>query len=147
MTSQTPDHTEPVPAQVDEWHRHSPEEGLPQAEHAPHANITTLLIVFVVITVATVAFSVIVAVYAIGEMDKLQGVQEQAGLRAVAPQAAAYKRAALDAQSEYGWTPEGNVRIPLEQAMQIIVQEHQIAGGAAARPVAPAATSAEIPQQ
>jgi hypothetical protein len=64
-----------------------------------------------------------IGVYALGEMNKLMGEREAAGLAAVAPEAAAYKRNALAAQSAYGWTAEGNIQLPIEDAMRLIVEE------------------------
>lgn len=118
-------HTQPTHSELDAWHQHDPADGLPREEHGAHANITVLLVTFVVITVATVAFSVMIGVYALGEMDKLTSEREAAGLTAVAPEAAAYKRNAIAAQAGYGWTEEGNVKLPIDHALQLIVQEQR----------------------
>ncbi|MFG0259618.1 MAG: hypothetical protein ACF8LK_04615 [Phycisphaerales bacterium JB041] len=116
-------HTESQHSELDAWHQHPAAEGMPQAEHGAHAKFSVLLITFVVITVATVAFSVLIGVYSLGQMDRLVAEREAEGLEAVAPEAAAYKHAALAAQSGYGWTEEGNVKLPIEQAMELIVRE------------------------
>lgn len=119
------DHTEPVHSQLDEWHQHPPGLGLPQLEHGAHANVKALLATFVVVSVATVVFCVIIGLYVINQISRLQGEGEDAGLRAVAPEAVQYKQDALAAQTGYGWTAEGNVRLPIEQAMQMVVAEYQ----------------------
>lgn len=117
------EHTPDVHSELDAWHQHDASEGAPQAEHGAHARIGILLATFVIITVATVAFSVMIGVYAIGQMDKLIGEREVAGLNALAPQAASYKQTALANQNGYGWTEDGAVKLPIEEAMQIIVRE------------------------
>ncbi|MBZ0170802.1 MAG: hypothetical protein K8E66_00330 [Phycisphaerales bacterium] len=109
-----PDHSPAQETQLDEWHQHTRDEGLPQKEHAGHANITALLIIFVVITVSTVVFSVGIGLFAINQMNLLKAKGEVAGLQAVAEQAAAYKRDALAAQS-------GN----MDRAMQTVVAEYR----------------------
>ncbi len=118
------DHTPSKPVELDAWHQHPPEDGVPQTEHGSHANITVLLVTFVTITVATVAFSVIIAVYAINQMNNLITEREMQGLAAVAPEAAAYKQNALAAQAGYSWTTDGAVKLPIEQAMQLVLQEN-----------------------
>ena len=118
------DHTPSKPVELDAWHQHPPEDGVPQTEHGAHANITVLLVSFVAITVATVAFSVLIGVYALNQMDKLITDRELQGLAAVAPEAAAYKQTAFAAQAGYGWTAEGAVKLPIEQAMQIVLREN-----------------------
>ncbi|MDQ7012704.1 MAG: hypothetical protein Q9O74_02270 [Planctomycetota bacterium] len=117
------DHTESNPVELDAWHQHPAADGLPQTEHGSHANITVLLVTFVTITVATVAFSVIIAVYAINQMNNLLTEREVQGLAVVAPEAAAYKQDALAAQTGYSWTADGAVMLPIEQAMQLVLQE------------------------
>lgn len=119
------DHTEATHSELDSWHQHDPADGLPQAEHGAHARIGILLATFVVITVATVAFSVMIGVYALGEVDSLITEREAEGLAAVAPEAAAYKRNALAAQAGYGWTAEGSVKLPIEQAMELVIREQE----------------------
>ena len=116
-------HTEPTHSELDAWHQHPAAEGMPQVEHGSHAKFGILLITFIVITVATVAFSVLIGVYSLDQMDRLIGQREAEGLEAVAPEAAAYKHNALAAQSGYGWTAEGSVKLPIEHAMELIVQE------------------------
>ncbi|MFG0243444.1 MAG: hypothetical protein ACF8R9_11730 [Phycisphaerales bacterium JB054] len=116
-------HTESTHSELDAWHQHPAAEGMPQAEHGAHARFSVLLATFVVITVATVAFSVLIGVYSLGQMDKLVAEREAQGLEAVAPEAAAYKHAALAEQAGYGWTEEGNVKLPIEHAMQLVLRE------------------------
>ncbi len=118
------DHTPSKPVELDAWHQHPPEDGVPQTEHGSHANISVLVVSFVVITVATVAFCVIIGVYTLNQMDKLITEREIEGLAAVAPEAAAYKQAALAAQTGYAWTEDGAVKLPIEQAMQIVIREN-----------------------
>lgn len=118
-------HTESMHSELDAWHQHPAAEGMPQAEHGAHAKFSVLLVTFVVLTVATVAFSVMIGVYSLGQMDKLVAEREAEGLEAVAPEAAAYKHAALAEQSGYGWTAEGKVKLPLEQAMELLISEQE----------------------
>lgn len=124
MTTHAHEQTSESPkSQLDAWHQHPAADGMPQEEHGSHASITMLVATFVVITVATLAFSVIIGIYAISQMDKLITQREMQGLAASAPVAANYKQQALAEQSGYSWTPQGNVKLPIEQAMQLVVKE------------------------
>ena len=121
-------HETESPAQetpLDAWHQHTAEEGLPQTEHGAHANTHALLVVFAVIIVSTVVFSAIIGMFAINQMNRLKGEREVAGLASLANDAAAYKEDAQATQSAYGWTPEGNVRIPIDKAMEKVIARYQ----------------------
>jgi hypothetical protein len=118
-------HTEPVHSQLDEWHQHALGDGLPQTEHGAHANIGALLATFIIITVATVVFSVVIGLFMLSQVSALKGETEMTGLDAMAAEAAAYKEEALAAQTGYAWTADGNVRIPIEQAMAKVVAANQ----------------------
>jgi hypothetical protein len=125
MSSHEPtDHTEATHSPLDQWHQHPAELGVPQTEHAAHANIPVLLVAFTVITVSTVVFSVIIGMYAINQISLKREAGEDIGLRALAPEVVQYKEDALAAQQGYGWTAEGNVRLPIEQAMDMIVADY-----------------------
>lgn len=125
MTHQHPDHTESQETTLDAWHQHPADEGVPQQEHGAHANIPALLITFVVITVATVVFSVIIGLYMTKRVSQLTAESEGRGLEVMSTEVAQYTQDALDTQATYGWTAEGKVRIPIEQAMQRVVADYQ----------------------
>ncbi len=125
---ETPHETPRMPAAIDPWHRHTPEEGLPRQEHGAHANITALLITFVVITLGTVIFCVIIGVYTIGQVNRLKTSGEIEGLTVLNAAAREYQRDALAVQETYGWTADGKVRLPIERAMEMVVEEHREEG-------------------
>lgn len=118
-----PDHTEPIRAHLDQWHQHESAEGMPREEHTAHANVPALLASFVVITLGTLIFSIIVAIYTIGQVNEFKKAGEVQALPAVTEAAREYERAALAAQEGYGWTDSGRVRLPIERAMQIVAAE------------------------
>jgi hypothetical protein len=120
----TPHETPEMPQDIEPWHQHAPEEGVPREEHAAHANITALLITFAVITVGTVIFCVIIGIYTIGQVNRLKAAGEVEGLAAVNTISRTYKRDALASQDAYGWTADGKVRLPIDQAMQMVIEQH-----------------------
>lgn len=125
-------HPDESPAQethLDEWHGHPPEQGVPQTEHGAHANTHALLLVFAVITISTVVFSVVIGMFGINQMNKLKTRRETTGFGAAVVDSSAYKKDALAAQAGYGWTAEGNVRLPIDTAMQKVVARYQETSG------------------
>jgi hypothetical protein len=120
-----PHATPEMPADITAWHRHTDSEGVPREEHAAHANTRALLVTFVVITLGTVIFCLIIGVYTIGQVNRLKTTGEVEGLAVLNAEASQYKRDALASQENYGWTAEGKVRLPIEQAMRMVVEEHK----------------------
>lgn len=125
MSDHHPDRTESQETPLDEWHEHPAEQGVPQVEHGAHANTQALMLVFGVVTVSTVVFCVVIGMFAINQFNKLKAEREAAGFGAAVADAAAYKKEALAAQSGYGWTADGNVRLPIDQAMEMTVQRYE----------------------
>lgn len=117
-----PDHVEPNETPLDSWHQHLPAEGLPREEHGAHANVPLLLAIFVVLFAATVIFSLGIGIYTMREFSKARGEGERIGLTAVIEDVREYKRESAAAQSGYGWTEEGNVRLPIDRAMDLVVE-------------------------
>ncbi|HZW10295.1 MAG TPA: hypothetical protein VFF69_10370 [Phycisphaerales bacterium] len=124
-----PDHTQPIPAHVDAWHRHGPSEGVPREEHASDANIPVLLASFVVITLGTLVFSVIIGIYTIGQVNQYKYAGEAEALGAMNQAARDYKRAALASQEGYGWLEDGRVRLPIAEAMRLVAEQSGENGG------------------
>ncbi len=120
--------TPPVHSARGAWPQHQPGLVQPQREHGAHANIGALLATFVVVTAATVVFSVIIGVFTLNQVTRLKTEGEAVGLAAMVPEAAAYKKDALAAQTGYGWTAEGRVRLPIDQAMQMVVDKQEAPG-------------------
>lgn len=77
-----------------------------------------------VITLGTVIFCVLIGVYTIGTVNRLKTVGEMEGLEVLHEEAAAYKRDALALQQSYGWTADGKVRLPIDEAMRMVAEEH-----------------------
>lgn len=120
-----PDHTESQETTLDAWHEHAGAGAVSRQEHGAHANTRALLMVFLVVSVSTVLFCLVIGMFAINQMNRLKGVREVDSLGAMAADAAAYKRDAGAAQAGYGWTAEGKVRLPIDQAMQMVVRQYQ----------------------
>ncbi|MEX0877163.1 MAG: hypothetical protein WD114_06860 [Phycisphaerales bacterium] len=53
----------------DQWHRHTPEEGVPQHEHGSHASAKALGITFIAITLGVLFVIIILKVYFDSYMD------------------------------------------------------------------------------
>ncbi|MBK7404316.1 MAG: hypothetical protein IPJ41_06685 [Phycisphaerales bacterium] len=112
-----------APNHLDEWHQHVPAEGLPRAEHGAHARIAPLLITFVVLSVGTVIIAVLTGIYTIGHVNQVRGEREREGLT-VADPARAYKQSSLASQQGYGWTAEGKVKLPIDRAMEMVIEKY-----------------------
>lgn len=122
---QHPQESAPQETPLDTWHQHHAAEGLPQTEHGSHANTRALLVIFAVITVSTVVFSVVIGMFAISQMNRLKGARESAAVAPITDEVVKYKRDAYAQQAGYGWTADGHVRLPIDQAMQMTVAKYQ----------------------
>jgi hypothetical protein len=125
MSHDHPDHSPAQETSLDAWHEHPLDKGVPQKEHGAHANTHALLLVFAVVTVSTVAFSVVIGLFFINQVNRLKGERESSNFGAAVADSAAYKKDALAAQAGYGWTAEGNVRLPIDKAMEKVVAAYQ----------------------
>jgi hypothetical protein len=110
------EHTVEVHAEPESWHRHTPEEGLPQQEHAGKVNTTILLGVFVAIVVFVAGAILFTYLYFSRYMVTLR--REKIETMAMAEEFNAYRARATAELEEYGWVdPQaGVVRLPLDVA-------------------------------
>lgn len=113
----------PAPEHVESWHQHSSEEAAGVVEHGSHVNIT-LLSVFIALIVVTV----ILIVIGIGSFTKYQLAKhmteaEYEGMHSRVKVVKAYKEQAFAAQQGYGRTSDGKIKLPIERAMELVVQE------------------------
>ncbi len=112
----------------DPWHQHTPEEGLPQEEHAAHANTRALLGVFIFMVVFLVVSVAITIIYFNRHIVHLR----QANLETteLAAQQLEYQSRSFNDLEQYAWEDpqEGIVRIPVSKAMEKVVQRYQQQG-------------------
>lgn len=125
----SPNHNQPhespaAPSHLDAWHQHLPSEGLPRQEHGAHARIAPLLVTFVVLSLGTLIIAVVTGIYTLGHVAQVKGAAERTGLDAMVVQAREYKQSSLASQQGYGWTAEGKVRLPIDRAMQMVVDRY-----------------------
>lgn len=118
------DYLEHEHEQPDAWHRHSAEEGAPQAEHASHVNTLALGVVFVVITTVIVVIVTLVGMFFQRHITTLRRERVEIVEPIATPQLD-YRQATLNNLSTYGWANEqaGTVRVPVESVYDTIIQE------------------------
>ncbi len=110
-------HTEP-----DAWHRHSEDEGAPQVEHAAHANPTILAVTFIAMILG-VAFVVVVLVAYFNNYVSNFKAEKQEGVGMAAPFEAS-KAEALAQLNGHGWVDTNTIYIPVDDAMDLVVQRY-----------------------
>jgi hypothetical protein len=119
--SHTLPHTPEIHEEPDPWHRHTVEEGVPQAEHAATVNVPILMGVFVATVVfvsATILFTVLYFQRYVTDLR-----QERIETTVMGQGARDYKDAALSQLNRYGWVdPQaGTVSLPLEVARARVI--------------------------
>ena len=109
----------------DEWFRHGPEDGLPQAEHAAHISASGLGISLLLTTFGVLAVVIILSLYFDGYTTQL-AAEKQEGTGSADPYLA-YRNAAM---TNLSGDPKpldrknGVYRIPVDRAMDIVVAEY-----------------------
>lgn len=128
-------HTPEVHEHADSWHHHSADEGLPQHEHLAVLNTVAIARWGIFISVSLVVVMVSLGAYFSSYVTKLKHDREEreAWLR-ISQSARGFRESADKALSTgeqadkpaYSWAPEGDgkVQIPLDQAMQRVVQSY-----------------------
>lgn len=118
----------------DQWHRHSAEEGTPQAEHGAIASPGALAAAFVAISV-TVAITVLIIQVFFDQYNANYRAQ-QVETTALSTNFNKYK-SQWEQQDSKGYgladAQSGAVRIPLEMARQRVVDRYASSGGGAAK--------------
>lgn len=118
------EHTIPVHEEPEPWHRHSPEEGEPQEEHAGAVNTTILLGVFVATVVFVFASILFTYLYFTRYMTDLR--QEQVETTVIGDDFRDYQSRSAAALGEYGWVDPaaGIVSIPLDVAKTRVLERY-----------------------
>ncbi len=107
--------------QHDDWFRHSPEEGLPQHEHAGHVNTTTIGLTLLVIVFGVLGTVILLSMYYVSYTTTLKA-ERQEGTQSAA-EYLAYRDNAERALSSFGWADRnaGKVNVPIDRAMDEVV--------------------------
>ena len=110
---------------ADSWHRHTTEEGSPQAEHAAKVDPMAIFVTLIGMAVVTVVVSVIAAIYFFQHTANLK--QELRETTNSAAQQIEYRADTMSLQDDYAWedAEAGTVHIPISQAMERVVEEYQ----------------------
>lgn len=133
MTKHDPHYAPEPPEHPDQWHRHTPDEGRPQAEHAPQADPYILGAVGAVITVGFVALLVVVILYYFQYTTRVR--REKIETTAPAAESYAYRDDILARinQGSYVWADIGAeapaVQIPIDQAIEQVISDYGAPGG------------------
>ncbi len=111
-------------AQPDEWHRHTPAEGAPQAEHGAKANPAILALItggFVVTVGLTILLS---ALYFFSYMTHERQLKKETTV--LSEEYRAYRAQTEASLSGYGWADPaaGTVRIPVDTAIDQVVADY-----------------------
>lgn len=119
-THYTPEHHE----EPDAWHRHTSDEGAPQAEHA--ANVNTLILggVFAAIIVFIVAAITASIVYFNRHVTDLRRAQVESTV--LSAEALTYRDRSEAAQHAYTWADaaKGVVQIPTDVAAKRVMERY-----------------------
>lgn len=122
-------HTPEVHEHVDEWHRHTADEGKPQQEHAGVISSVALLKAFVAITVTVVGLVIVLQMYYTHTVTQIKAEQmETANLAKEWTSTRAQWDAALTTAAPIG---ESGWRIPVDKAMDRVIAKYESRGNAA----------------
>ncbi len=107
--------------QHDDWFRHSPEEGMPQHEHAGHVNTTSIGLTLLVIVFGVLGMVILLSMYYVSYTTNLKA-QRQEGTDSAA-EFLAYQNRSEQALSTFGWADRnaGKVNLPIGRAMDDVV--------------------------
>lgn len=123
-------HTPDVHDHADAWHRHSSEEGSPQAEHAGVVSPAALIKAFVAIVGTVVILVILLTMYYTHTVTQVKAEEMEKSLAADWNSARAQWDEALrtpKAIGESGW------RIPVDKAMDRVISKYE---SRAAKPAA-----------
>lgn len=110
---------------LDEWHEHTPDEGLPQPEHGAQANPTALAITFLAMVFGVLFVVIVLAIYfntyttrlSAARTEHTRGAAEYLSLRSAA-ETRLSSAGIIDREA-------GTVHIPLEDAMRDVVERYR----------------------
>ncbi|MCW5775161.1 MAG: hypothetical protein KIS87_01770 [Phycisphaeraceae bacterium] len=126
---QEPHETPIVHEQPDAWHRHTLDEGKPQHEHGARAKPAILAGVCISMVVSVVAMVLGVAIYFEWYVTRLKADRTEtitAATKARSEKEAAWS--SLAAPSAWKDRDAGTVRIPIERAKRLVVEEYRRSG-------------------
>lgn len=117
--------------QPDSWHRHSSEEGTPMAEHAAIASPGVLAKAYILMVAVVTGTVVILTVFFMSYLHRVRAEQQET---TVLSKVFNETKNHFDTElSSYGWVDAkaGTVRIPIEKAMDQVVEQYQKTSAAA----------------
>lgn len=124
MTAPHGHYTTPITDHVDSWHRHSAEEGRPQAEHAGTVNPWILGQWFVAIVLAVAGTCVVLFLYFTHYTTQYKAQQiETVSWSADYVTYKATMEGQLNSKPE--WIDHDRLRIPIGDAMAKVVKQYQ----------------------
>lgn len=105
----------------DDWFRHSPDEGLPQHEHAAHVNSTAIGLTLLAIVFGVLLTVIVLTMYFVSYTTRLKA-ERQEGTKSAEPYLA-YRDQSQRTLDRFGWADReaGTVNLPIERAMDDVV--------------------------
>lgn len=110
----------------DAWHRHTPAEGHSQHEHGSHANPKVLLVTLIAMVFGTLFVVLVLMAFFNTYTSKFKMAMEET--TTIGQPARDAKAAATGALGSWGWTPANTLRMPIDQAMEVVVTERSNQG-------------------
>lgn len=113
------------PQHTDEWHTHTPDEGLPQVEHGAKANPAVLIIVTLGFVMAVALTVLLTALYFGSYMTAQKRAKAETTI--LSEDYRAYRAQSEAALSGYGWADPaaGTVRVPINRAIDTVVNQYK----------------------
>jgi hypothetical protein len=108
-------HLEHEHAQPDSWHRHTPDEGGWQAEHAAHASPKALAMTFVAMVLGVLFTVLVLIVFFDNYSSKFKVAIEET--TTIGDLARSKKSESLGNLQAAGWVDHQTLRIPIDQGM------------------------------
>jgi hypothetical protein len=133
MSKHDPHYAPEPPEHSDAWHRHTPDEGAPQDEHAPQANPYILGAIGAVLTISLVALLIVVVLYYFHYTTKIR--REKMETTAPSQESYEYRNNSLEMlrAGSYAWAdlPSGSeaVQVPLDRAIDTVLHTYSAPDG------------------
>lgn len=105
----------------DDWFRHTPDEGVPQHEHAAHVNSTAIGLTLLAIVFGVLFTVIILSMYFIGYTTRLKA-ERQEGTESAATYLT-YRDQSQRSMERFGWIDReaGTVQLPIDRAIDDVV--------------------------
>lgn len=128
----------------DDWHQHTPDEGVPQAEHGSTASPTALGVTLLAIVFGVAFVIVILTAYFQSYTDRYKA-EKQEGIPAARGQYLTARSAAEARLREAGVVnrEEGVYRLPLDRAIELVTNEYAEVNASLPQPVDTASEDAQ----